>query len=93
MAKSLELNKEFKEEINKVFTDLFKEIGNNRQQLVAKVLSQHKELHKELTKNKIDTKRQNEIRAEVSRIVKMAHQQLPHLKAESPKPAVPVKKK
>ncbi|HRI78757.1 MAG TPA: hypothetical protein PLR06_04405 [Cyclobacteriaceae bacterium] len=81
---TMELNKELKEEIGKTLTDLLKEIGNNRQQLFNKVMGFHTELHRELSKNKIDDNRQKEIRIEVSRIIKMAHQQLPHLKFKVP---------
>ena len=88
MEKSVELNKELKEEINKTLTDLLREIGNNRQQLFNKVMGFHTELHKELSKNKIDADRQKEIHIEVNRIVKMAHQQLPHLKFKTSQPAV-----
>src|SRR6185369_5736872 len=83
----MELNKELKEEINKTLTDLLKEIGNNRRQLFNKVMGFHTELHRELSKNKIDADREKEIHIEVNRIVKMAHQQLPHLKFKSPQPA------
>lgn len=85
MDKNEELNKELKEEVSKTFADLSKEIGNNRQQLANKVLSLHKEIHKELNTNKVDAKRKQEILNEVSRIVKMAAQQLPHLKMNAPK--------
>jgi len=83
----MELNKELKEEINKALTELLKEIGNNRQQLFNKVMGFHTELHRELSKNKIDADREKEIHIEVNRIVKMAHQQLPHLKFKSPQVA------
>ncbi len=90
METNNELNKELKDVVNKIFADLSKEIGNNRQQLANKVLSLHKEINKELTKNEIDAGRKKEILAEVSKIVKMASQQLPHLKWGHPKP-VPAK--
>jgi len=80
MEPSKELNKEFKDEVNLIFADLFKEIGSNRAQLANKVLGIQKEINKELTKDKIDDQRKKEIRIEVSRTVKMAAQQLPHLK-------------
>ena len=86
MEKGGELNKELKEEINLTLTTLLREIGNSRQQLFNKVLNFHTEIHKELSKNKIDAERQKEIQNEVSRTVKMAHQQLPHLKMNMPKP-------
>lgn len=86
METSEELNKELREEVNKIFADLAKEIGSNRQQLANKVLSHHKEINKELTKSKVDDERKKGILSEVSRIVKMAGQQLPHLKMHAPKP-------
>jgi hypothetical protein len=89
MESTTELNKELKEEVNKIFADLFKEIGSNRAQLSNKVLVLHKEFNKELSKEKVDGKRKAEILSEISRIVKMAAQQLPHLKRIiSPKPAM-----
>ena len=86
MEKNPELNKELKEEVNMTFADLSKEIGNNRQQLANKVLEVHREINRELSRNKVDAKRKMEILAEVSKVVKMAAQQLPHLKMNAPKP-------
>ena len=91
MEKNPELNKELKEEVNKTFADLSKEIGNNRQQLANKVLEVQREINKELSRNNVDAKRKMEILAEVSKVVKMAAQQLPHLKMNAPKPAAPPK--
>jgi len=84
MEQKKDLNKELSAEINNIFAGLFKEIGNNRQQLTNKVLATHTALHKELSKAKVDANREKEIRLEVSGIVRMAHQQLPHLKAKAP---------
>ncbi len=91
MEKTQDVNKEFKEEINKIFADCSKEIGNNRQQLALKVLRLHQEINKELSKTKIDAKREKEIRSEVASMIKMAAKQLPHLKPKAPQPtpAVP----
>lgn len=89
MEQDKELNQEFKDEISKTFASLFKEIGNNRQQLTGKVLSHHKEIYKELNKEEVGEERKKEIRQEVSRVVKMASQQLPHLKMVAPKPVMP----
>ena len=89
MEKNQDLNKELKEQINTTFADLFKEIGNNRQQLNNKVLNVQMGIIKELSKGKVDAKRQKEILHEVSATVKMAAQQLPHMKLNLPKPATP----
>jgi len=86
MEKTQDVNKEFKEEINKIFADCSKEIGNNRQQLALKMLRLHQEINKELSKTKIDAKREKEIRSEVAGMIKMAAQQLPHLKLKAPQP-------
>ena len=90
MDKDAEINKELKEEVSRIFSDLSREIGNNRQQLANKVLSIHKEINKELTRNEIDANRKKEILSEVSRTVKMAAQQLPHLRMAPPRQAAPV---
>jgi hypothetical protein len=90
MEASKELNSELKAQINKRFEDLFKEIGNNRQQLAAKVLEVHRNINKELSKEKVDEKRQNELLAEVSKIERIAAQQLPHI-LRKPMPGAPPK--
>src|SRR5258708_692469 len=79
MEPSNDLNAKLKEEINKIFEDLFRKIGNNRQQLANKVIGFHKEINKELTKTQVDANREAEIRREVAGIEKMAAKQLPHL--------------
>ena len=89
MEKNNTLNQELKESINKIFADLFKEIGNNRQQLSNTVLSAQMGINKELSKDKIGAEREREIRNEVSAIVRNAAKQLPHLKMQAPKPATP----
>jgi hypothetical protein len=89
METNPELNKELHAEVNATFASLYKEIGNNRQQLANKVLGLHKELNKELGRSTVTEQRKKEILAEVARIVKMAAQQLPHLKFAHPKPVSP----
>ena len=79
MEPNNDLNTKLKEEINKIFEDLFKKIGNNRQQLANKVIGFHKEINKELSKMQVDANREAVIRREVARIEKMAAKQLPHL--------------
>jgi len=78
METTKELNVELKEEVNKMFADLFKEIGSNRVQLANKVMVLQKEIHKELNKTKVDAHRKKEILREVANMGKMAAQQLPH---------------
>ena len=87
MEKNTALNQELKESINKIFADLFKEIGNNRQQLSNTVLSAQMSINKELSKDTIDANREKEMRNEVSAIVRMAAKQLPHLKMKASNPA------
>ena len=89
MEKNTALNQELKESINKIFADLFKEIGNNRQQLSNTVLSAQMGINKELSRDTVDAKREKEMRNEVSAIVRLAAKQLPHLKMQAPKPAAP----
>ena len=86
MDKTKAFNNELKEEINKIFADLAREIGNNRQQLAFKVLGVQKEINRELSKGKVDAKQEKEIRSQVSGIIKIASQQLPHLKMNAPPP-------
>jgi hypothetical protein len=90
MEPSKDLNGKLKEEVNKIFEDLFRKIGNNRQQLANKVIGFHKEINKELTKTTVDAKREVEIRREVAGIEKMAAKQLPHLERTPPRTATPV---
>jgi len=88
MEKKKEPNKALAEEIHNTITDLLKEIGNNRQQLMNKVLAIYKGIHKELTKDKVDAEREKGIRKEVAAIVRMARHQLPqHITPPAPKPA------
>jgi hypothetical protein len=81
-----ELNSELKAAVNKRFEELFKHIGNNRVQLANKVSGVHRELNKELSKETIDEKRKVQIMIEVSKIEKMAAQQLPHMLRHAVKP-------
>ena len=84
-----EFNPELKEEVSKILSQLYREIGNNRQQLTNKVLGLHREINKELNASKVDAERAKGILAEVARIVKMAAQQLPHLKMNPGRPVAP----
>ncbi len=79
MEPNNDLNTKLKEEINKIFEDLFRKIGNNRQQLANKVIGFHKEINRELSKMQVDANREAVIRREVAGIDKMAAKQLPHL--------------
>ena len=72
-----EHNAEFKAVVNKRFEDLNKLIGTNRAQLSTKVSGVHFEILKELSKEKIAAKRQEEILTEITHTEKMAHKQLP----------------
>jgi hypothetical protein len=78
MAATTELNSELQATVNKRFEELLKEIGPNRQQLSTKVSMAYHELHKELSKEKVDAKRKGIIMQEIKNIEKMAAQQLPH---------------
>jgi hypothetical protein len=78
MTATAELNSELQTTVNKRFEDLLKEIGPNRQQLSTKVSMAYHELHKELSKEKVDAKRKGAILQEIKQIEKMAAQQLPH---------------
>ena len=89
MEPNKDLNTKLKEEVNKIFEDLFKKIGNNRQQLANKVIGFRKEINKELTNTAADSKREVEIRREVAAIEKMAAQQLPHLERIPLRPVAP----
>ena len=80
MGKKTEFNRELRDQINKTFTELFDEIGNNRQQLFNKVLSVHQRINKELTKSAADANKQKEILREVSATLRMASSQLPQIK-------------
>ena len=90
-----EHNAEFKTTVNKRFEDLNKLIGPNRAQLSTKVSGVHFEILKELSKEKIAAKRQEEILIEITHTEKMAHKQLPfQLQPKAPaKPVAPAKVK
>jgi hypothetical protein len=85
MENGKEINAELKEEVNKLFADLFKEIGNNRVQLSNQVFNVQHEINKELNRDKVDAARRLEILAEFTKAEKMAAKQLPHLKRNIPK--------
>jgi hypothetical protein len=77
MAKKTDHNYALLAETDSQFSNLLKEIGNNRQQLFNKVLAAHTAIHRELSAGPINSAREKEIRMEVSRTVKMASHQLP----------------
>jgi len=78
-----------KADIRQRFDELYQRIGSVRQTLTNKVLSEDKEITKELTKEKIDTAREKAILNKVRAVEREANNQLPHVqkKVTAPPPA------
>jgi len=102
-ALSAEQLNNLKEVVRQRFDELYHRIGKNRQNLLNKVLFEHHQINKELTKEDIDADHERDILRRVRDIERSADSQLPHVHkivqpsttpaapSTSPKPAAPPK--